>query len=74
VGRRCGDGPQIASETEVADGGGIGAVFVPDYVQRRAGAELPADDGAAADAAEIEIGIADRAGERRVIARSGGYE
>ena len=55
--RRGGDGAQVAAETEVADRRDVGAVLVPDDVQRGAGTELPAHDGAAADAAEVEVGI-----------------
>ena len=56
--RRVGGAAEVAAELEIAGADGVGAVLVPDDIERRSGAELPARDGAGADAAEVEVGIA----------------
>src|SRR5689334_7972380 len=50
---------EVAAELEVSLGDDVGSVFAPDDVHGGAGTELPAGYGAAADAAEVEVGVAE---------------
>src|SRR6202011_3738898 len=56
---------EVAAHAEAAERLGVGAVLVPDGVERRAGTELPPRHRAAAQDAEVEVGDAG-VGERRV--------
>src|SRR5438105_1081368 len=66
-----GDGAEVAAKAEGAGGDDVGAILVPGDVQRGAGAELPAHHGAAAHAAEVEVGIAEGVREGDVVGAAG---